>query len=79
MLCVIHGTNLRMECHVITRQAFMSLLPHLIHGIILAGKYAEKHRVALNIAIITVYKQDKNVCAKFAATMHGMKLSTKKK
>ena len=40
----------------------------------------EKHPVALNIAMITLYKQDKSICAKHVAAMSGMKLSyTKEK
>ena len=39
----------------------------------------EKHPVALNIAMITLYKQDKSICAKHAAAMSGMKLSYKGK
>ena len=34
-----------------------------------------KHPVSLNIAMITLYKQDKSICAKHVAAMHGMKLS----
>ena len=39
----------------------------------------EKHPVALNIAMITLYKQDRSVCAKHVAAMNGMKLSYKGK
>ena len=37
----------------------------------------EKHPVALNIAMITLYKQDKSICAKHVVS--GMKLSYKGK
>ena len=39
----------------------------------------EKHPVALNITMITLYKHDKSVCAKHVAAMYGMKLSYKGK
>ena len=39
----------------------------------------EKHPVSLNIAMITLYKLDKSVCAKHVAAMHEMKLSYKGK
>ena len=38
-----------------------------------------KHPVSLNIAMITLYKQGKSICAKHVAAMHGMKLSHKGK
>ena len=38
-----------------------------------------KHPVSLNIAMITLYKQGKSICAKHVAAMHGMKLSYKGK
>ena len=38
-----------------------------------------KHPVSLNIAMITLYKQGKSICAKHVAAMHEMKLFYKGK
>ena len=77
----VESVEARVQLQILGGAAMLLLVRRERKGgaIILEGKYADKHPVALNLAMITSYKQGKSDCAKHAyvATMHGMKLSYK--